>query len=68
MVSDEEKAQDSYKSCMAQKWGIPVVSLAFLDRCLEAGRLLEPDPFIVVGRTAAEEFSTGRIVGEPASL
>ena len=58
-----EKAQDSYKSRMAQKWGIPVVSLDFVDSCLEAGKLLDADKFIVVGRTAAEEFSSGKIVG-----
>lgn len=64
VVNNAEKAQDSYKSRMAQKWGIPVVSLDFLDCCLETGRLLEPDPYIVVGKTAAEQFSSGKIVGE----
>lgn len=58
-----EKAQDSYKSRMAQKWGIPVVSMEFVDKCIEAGKLLEADQFIVVGKTAAQEFSTGKIVG-----
>ena len=33
-------------------------------RCVEEGRLLEADQFVVVGKTAAEEFSTGKIVGE----
>ena len=33
-------------------------------RCIEEGRLLEADQFVVVGKTAAEEFSTGKIVGE----
>ena len=58
-----EKAQDSYKSRMAAKWGIPVVSLDFIAACLEAGTLLEPDKFIVVGKTASEELSSGKIVG-----
>lgn len=63
MVNNAEKAQDSYKSRMAAKWGIPVVSLDFIAACLEAGTLLEPDKFIVVGKTASEELSSGKIVG-----
>jgi len=62
VVNNVEKAQDSYKSRMAQKWGIPVVSMEFVDKCIEAGKLLEADQFIVVGKTAAQEFSTGKIV------
>ena len=63
VVNDVEKAKDSYKSRMAAKWGIPVVSLDFIDACLEAGTLLEPDKFIVVGKTASEQLSSGKIVG-----
>lgn len=33
-------------------------------RCVEEGKLLEVDQFVVVGKTAAEQFSTGKIVGE----
>lgn len=58
-----EKAQDSYKSRMAQKWGIPVISTDFIHECVSAGKLLEADKFVVVGKTAAEEFSTGKIIG-----
>ena len=58
-----EKAQDSYKSRMAQKWGIPVVSTEFIHKCIETGKLVEADPFVVVGKTAAKEFDTGKIVG-----
>ena len=64
VVNNAEKAQDSYKSRMAQKWGIPVVGLEFVDKCLEVGKLLEADPFVVAGKTAAQQFSTGKIVGE----
>ena len=49
---------------MAQKWGIPVVGLEFVDKCLEGGKLLEADPFVVAGKTAAQQFSTGMVVGE----
>ena len=62
-MNNVEKAQDSYKSRMAQKWGIPVVSMEFVTQCLVEGRLLEADQFIVVGKTAAQEFSSGKIVG-----
>lgn len=64
MVNNVEKAQDSYKSRMAQKWGVPVISLEFIDQCITEGRLLEADQFIVVGKTAAEQFSSGKIVGK----
>ena len=63
MVNNAEKAQDSYKSRMAQKWGIPVVSTEFIHKCIETGKLVEADPFVVVGKTAAKEFDTGKIVG-----
>ena len=63
IVNNVEKAQDSYKSRMAQNWGIPVISMSFVDSCLQAGKLLEADEFVVAGKTAAEEFSTGKIIG-----
>ena len=68
VVNNAEKAQDSYKSRMAQKWGIPVVDVSFIDACIEANKLLEPDQYIVVGKTAGEEFSTGKIIGKGAIL
>ena len=64
VVNNAEKVQDTYKSRMAAKWGTPVVSLDFITACLEAGTLLEPDKFIVMGKTASEELSSGKIVGE----
>ena len=48
---------------MAQKWGIPVVNVSFIDACIDIERLLEPDKFVVAGKTASEEFSTGKILG-----
>lgn len=64
MVNNVEKAQDSYKSRIAQKWGVPVVSVDFVSACVEAEKLLEVDAYVVVGKTAAEEFSSGKIMGE----
>ena len=63
-MNNVEKAKDSYKSRMALKWGIPVVSVDFIHKCVEEEKLLETDPFVVVGKTAAKEFGTGKIIGE----
>ena len=49
---------------MAQKWGIPVVSIKFIEDCIENGKLLEPDQFVVAGKTPSEELSSGKIVGK----
>lgn len=68
VVNNAEKAQDSYKGRMAQKWGIPIVSLSFIQSCLDDGKLLEPDAFVVAGRTASEELSSGKIVGKDMLL
>lgn len=64
VVNNAEKAQDSYKSRMAQKWGIPVVSTSFIEDSVAAGKLLEADNFTVAGKTASEQLSVGKIVGE----
>ena len=63
IVNNVEKAQDSYKSRMAQKWSIPVINISFIDKCIECGKLLEPDEFVVAGKTAGEELSAGKIMG-----
>ena len=49
---------------MAQKWGIPVVSIAFIEDSVAAGKLLEADNYTVAGKTASEQLSSGKIVGE----
>jgi hypothetical protein len=65
VVSDAEKSRGSpsYKCRMAGKYGVPVVSLKFLEECCKAEKLLDPDPFVVIGKTASQEFSSGKIVG-----
>ena len=68
VVNNAEKAQDSYKSRMAQKWKVPVLCVDFIHKCVEAGKLLEVDPYVVVGRTTAEEFGSGKIVGKERAL
>ena len=63
MVNNAEKSADSYKGRMAQKYGIPIVSTSFVDVSVERGELVEPDDFLAVGKTAAEQFQTGKIIG-----
>lgn len=63
MVDDRENASDTYKARTALKYRVPVVSLNFIDACLEAGRLLDADSYIAVGKTKAQEFGSGKIVG-----
>jgi len=63
VVTNAEKSAESYKGRMAQKYGIPIVSTSFVDDSVERGELLEPDDFLVVGKTAAEQFQTGKIIG-----
>ena len=63
VVNNAEKSADSYKGHMAQKYGIPIVSTSFVDVSVERGELVEPDGFLTVGKTAAEQFQTGKIIG-----
>ena len=63
VVNNADKSAESYKGRMAQKYGIPIVSTSFIDASVESGELVEPDDFLVVGKTAAEQFQTGKIIG-----
>ena len=63
VVNNAEKSAESYKGRMAQKYGIPIVSTSFVDVSVERGELVEPDDFLLVGKTAAEQFQTGKIIG-----
>ena len=47
---------------MAQKHGIPIVSTSFVDVSVERGELMELDNFLAVGKTAAKQFQTGKII------
>ena len=63
MVNNADKSAESYKGRMAQKYGIPIVSTSFVDVSVERGELVEPDDYLAVGKTAAEQFQTGKIIG-----
>ncbi|XP_033740043.1 protein mono-ADP-ribosyltransferase PARP4-like isoform X2 [Pecten maximus] len=61
ICNDPAKADISYKCKMAQKYGIPVVSVSFLYDCVEKGRLLSTDDYLVVGKTRSQKLGSGRI-------
>ncbi|XP_063404518.1 protein mono-ADP-ribosyltransferase PARP4-like [Mytilus trossulus] len=64
VCNDPEKADISYKCKMATKYGLPVVSLDYILDCVDQGRLLNTDNYILVGKTKSQEFSSGKV---PAS-
>ncbi|VDH98080.1 poly [ADP-ribose] polymerase [Mytilus galloprovincialis] len=61
VCNDPEKADISYKCKMATKYGLPVVSLDYIHDCVDQGRLLNTDNYILVGKTKSQEFSSGKI-------
>ena len=62
LMNSAEKAQDSYKAKTALKKGIPIVGIGYLDACIEAQKLLDPDKYLVTGSTAASSFGAGKIL------
>ena len=63
MCNDAEKADISYKVKMASKYGIPIISMTYIDKCVETGELLNTDDYIMVGKTKAQELGSGKITG-----
>lgn len=68
MLNDAEKADVSYKCKIAAKFRIPVVSLDFIFDCISQGKLLDTDNYLLVGKTKAQEFSSGKISGKLTNL
>ena len=56
VVNNAEKSAGSYIGRMAQKYGIPIVSMSFVDVSVERGQLVELDDFLAVDIMAAEQF------------
>ncbi|XP_078585828.1 protein mono-ADP-ribosyltransferase PARP4-like [Branchiostoma floridae x Branchiostoma japonicum] len=67
LVLGNKERTDSYKCRTAVKLGLPVVSLDYIEACVQAGELLHTDSFLLVGKSVADEFSTGKIAA-PRSL
>lgn len=61
VCNDAEKADISYKVKMAAKYSIPVVSIAYIDKSVESGKLLNTDDYLIVGKTKSEELGSGKI-------
>ncbi|XP_072018548.1 protein mono-ADP-ribosyltransferase PARP4-like [Amphiura filiformis] len=62
IVSNAEKVKDSYKGRMAQKYGVPILGMDFIDVCLSEDKLVDTEPHIVCGTSMTQEFSSGKIV------
>ena len=63
VCNDAEKADISYKVKMAAKYSIPVVSMTYIEKCVEEGRLLNTDDYLLVGKTKSQELGSGKISG-----
>ncbi|XP_028417262.1 protein mono-ADP-ribosyltransferase PARP4-like isoform X3 [Dendronephthya gigantea] len=60
-VSENKEVDDTYKGRAALKLGIPIVSLSFIDDCAEQQKLLESDEYLTIGKSLANQFSSGII-------
>ena len=63
VCNDAEKADISYKVKMATKYSIPVISVAYIEKCVEGGKLLNTDDYLMVGKTKSQELGSGKISG-----
>ncbi|XP_060597096.1 uncharacterized protein LOC132751015 isoform X2 [Ruditapes philippinarum] len=61
VCNDAEKAEFSYKCKTAAKYGIPVVSVPWINKSIEAGHLLNTDDFLVMGISKSEALKEGKI-------
>ena len=67
VVSLSQGSEPPYKVKTAMKYGIPVVSVDFIDACIASSKLLDTDNFVVFGERASTSFSSGKILssGKP---
>lgn len=63
MCNDAEKAEWSYKCKMGAKYGIPVVSVEWIQACVSTGQLQNTDNFLLVGKSKSESLKEGKISG-----
>ncbi len=61
VASNGAKTADSYKGRTAQKQGVPIVGVGFIEKCVQERRLLDQDDFLLVGTTANMQFGSGKI-------
>ncbi|KAK3593675.1 hypothetical protein CHS0354_013571 [Potamilus streckersoni] len=61
LCGDPKKADMSYKCKMATKYGIPIICLDYVRDCIDKGRLLNTDGYLLLGKNKAEELKLGKI-------
>lgn len=44
------------------KYGIPIISVDFIDKCVADMKHLDPEPFLLSETVEAQQFSSGKIV------
>ena len=67
VVSSSKDSELSYRVKTAMKYGIPVVSVDFIDACIASGKLLDTDDFVLLGERASTSFSSGKILSSGTS-
>lgn len=65
VVDQDQDYQDSYKGRTAEKCCIPIVSLAFIDACVNEGKLVNYQDYALSGKPNTESFAKGKIIGKP---
>ncbi len=53
--------EPSYRVSTGIRYGIPIVSIDYIGACIEQGKLLDTDQFLVFGVSAASQFESGKI-------
>ena len=60
---DTDRPEDKYKCRQAVKLGIPVVSLSYIQDCLQQDSILHVDSYVITGKTKSSELKKGIIKG-----
>ena len=68
VVSLSQDSEPSYKIKTATKYGIPVVSVDYIDACIGNGKLLNTDEYILFGENASKSFKSGKILSSGKSI
>ena len=62
-MSENKDVKETYKGRTALKLGIPIVSFSFIDECTKQQKVLDADDYLTVGKSTAEQFSSGIVKG-----
>ena len=67
-MSESADISETYKGRTALKLGIPIVSLTFIDECAKQQKLVDSDEYLVIGKSALKQFSSGIIKGKDSVI